>query len=120
MACLILARGSKEWRGATQFRVEFYQALGGREPARVFIDGLHTTHPVLHALLASGLEKLRDSANHGKRLTEIVDRRARIWEVRVGRTEIARIFLVLRAEPATNYRVVGLRQAWSSPRSGET
>ncbi len=75
-----------------QFRVEFYRARDGHEPTREFIDGLRATHPALHALLVSGLGKLGDSAHHGKRLTEIVDRRARIWEVRVGRAEIARIF----------------------------
>ncbi len=47
---------------------------------------------MLFDLLTSGLTKLADSNNHGKRLTTLIDKKQRIYEVRVGRTDIARAF----------------------------
>jgi hypothetical protein len=77
---------------AVQFTVVYYRTVEGREPIRDFLDRLRSSQPILHDLLAAGLEKLADSANHHRPLTELVDRKDRIWEVRVGRTNIARIF----------------------------
>jgi len=70
----------------------YYRMEDGREPIRGFLDGLRDPAPVLYALLRSGLTKIEDSDNHRKPLTEIVDKKARIFEVRVGRTDIARAF----------------------------
>jgi len=75
-----------------RFKVVYYRMDDGREPLREFLDELRGPSPVLYALLVSGLTKIEDSDNHRKPLTEIVDRKARIFEVRVGRTDIARAF----------------------------
>jgi hypothetical protein len=64
----------------------------GHEPIREFLAELRATSPVLHDLLVSGFTKLEDNKNHGKRLTTLVDKKNRIYEVRVGRTDIARAF----------------------------
>jgi len=79
-------------RHRVRFTVVYYRMEDGREPIREFLDELRGPSPILHALLASGLTKIEDGDNHRKPLTEIVDKKARIFEVRVGRTDIARVF----------------------------
>jgi hypothetical protein len=75
-----------------QFTVVYYRMEDGHEPIREFLAELRATSPVLHDLLVSGFTKLEDNKNHGKRLTTLVDKKNRIYEVRVGRTDIARAF----------------------------
>lgn len=71
-----------------QFAVVYYRTEDGKEPVREFLAGLRRTNPILHTLLVRGMTKLEDGANHHRPLTELVDRRERIWELRVGRTDI--------------------------------
>lgn len=75
-----------------EFHITFYRADNGREPIRELLNELKQTNPKLHALLEAGLEKVRGSDRHRKRLTRLVDHENRIYELRVGGVNIARAF----------------------------
>lgn len=47
----------------------------------------------MHALVVAGLITLRDGNRHGPPLTTCVDRKDKIYELRVGHADIARAFL---------------------------
>lgn len=49
---------------------------------------------MLQKLVVSGINKLKESERHGPPLTELVGTKARIFELRVGRANIARVFFV--------------------------
>lgn len=75
-----------------EFEVVFSTDSQGRTPVLAFLEELRATQPSLHRLIVAGLSKLRDRAYHGPPLTEQIDGEAGIFELRVGRTNIARVF----------------------------
>jgi phage-related protein len=75
-----------------EYRITFYESEDGRRPVVDFLEELRTKNPVLRKLLLAGLEKLRRRVNHGEPLTKPVSGSLGILELRVGRTDIARIF----------------------------
>lgn len=75
-----------------QFEVLFYADEQGRSPAIEFLERLRSDDPTLHRLVVAGLQKLTDRHYHGPPLTEQVDGSHGIFELRVGRANIARVF----------------------------
>ena len=73
-----------------KFGVIRYAAAQGDEPITDFLISLRAEQPVLHDLVVAALLRLEDRAWHGPPHTEQVDRD--IYEVRVGRQNIARVF----------------------------
>ena len=74
------------------FDVQFYAGADGSQPIVDFLEELRTTSPALHKLLVAGLVRLKDSGRHGPPLTEMVDTKHDILELRVGDANIARAF----------------------------
>lgn len=79
-----------------EFTVRFYQSQDGTEPMKTCLDDLRTTDPILHKLLVAGFKKIRDQSYHGPPLTELVDSKHNIFELRVGSANIARAFFFFR------------------------
>jgi hypothetical protein len=77
---------------AVEFRVTFYRTEQADAPLVGFLEHLRQTQPSLHRLVTAGLTKLRQSDYHGPPLTKQVDEELGILELRVGRTDIARVF----------------------------
>jgi phage-related protein len=79
-----------------QFIVRFYEDVAESKPVLDFLSELKTKEPILHKLLIAGIRKLGDSERHGPPLTALVDRDHDILELRVGSTNIARVFFFFR------------------------
>lgn len=79
-----------------EFKLRYYNTPGGSIPVEEFLQSLRTSEKVLHKLLVAGLKKLRDSQNHGPPLTSWADRKQKIYELRVGGVNIARVFFFFR------------------------
>jgi len=79
-----------------KFTVKPYFTRDGEQPVFTFLADLKKTQPALAKLLEAGIRKLGDRANHGPPLTEEVDHKNGILEVRVGHTNIARAFFFFR------------------------
>lgn len=75
-----------------EFRVCFYATATGDKPIIEWLSELKCQQPTLHALVVAGLSKLRDRNRHGPPLTTCVDRKDKIYELRVGHANIARAF----------------------------
>ncbi len=75
-----------------EYRITFSTMSGGSQSVVDWLDALRKTDPILEKLIISGLEKLRNSERHGPPLTKAVDYTTGIYELRVGRTNIARAF----------------------------
>lgn len=75
-----------------EYRVTFYSPVREPKPLARWLRDLRVTRPVLGDLVVSGLEKLRNGDHHRKPLVEMVDPANRIYEMRVGRANIARVF----------------------------
>jgi len=75
-----------------EFDVRFYQTASGDKPAEIWLSVLKSTQPMLERLIVTGLEKLNNSERHGPPLTTQVDAANQIFELRVGSTNIARVF----------------------------
>lgn len=75
-----------------EYRITFYETRSGTQPVAEWLDALRATAPVLEKLVVSGLAKLRNSERHGPPLTQAVDAANGIYELRVGKTNIARVF----------------------------
>ena len=75
-----------------EFRVIFYEDESGNKPVADFLESLRTANPALHKLVTAGLLKLKNRANHGPPLTASIHRSLGMMEMRVGRTDIARVF----------------------------
>lgn len=82
--------------GKVEFRITFYTTPDGQQPVADWLAELRRTQPMLEKLISKGLEKLRDSRRHGPPLTAQVDPERGIFELRVGRTNIARVFFYFR------------------------
>lgn len=80
------------------YRVSFYTTEDDAQPVVEFLETLRASQPVLHKLVVSGISKLKDSERHGPPLTELVDAKARVFELRVGRANIARVFFFLHGQ----------------------
>jgi len=57
-----------------------------------WLEVLRKSEPILEKLAISGLEKLRNSERHGPPLTKGIDDTNGLFELRVGKTNIARVF----------------------------
>jgi phage-related protein len=79
------------------FEVVFYSTSAGEEPVSDLLDDLRSTQPTLHKLLTAKITLLEDSRWHGPPHTEQVDPVNGIFELRVGRRDIARVFFYFRA-----------------------
>ncbi|MBA2453584.1 MAG: type II toxin-antitoxin system RelE/ParE family toxin [Chloroflexia bacterium] len=79
-----------------RFEVEFYVDDRGDVPMRDFLESLRTSQPILYRLATDDLLKLADSHFHGPPLTQQVDSSHGIYELRVGRADIARVFFFFR------------------------
>jgi hypothetical protein len=77
-----------------RYRVTFYSTADGEQPMVAFLEDLRATQPILHKLVVAGIAKLEESQRHGPPLTVLVDSNARIYELRVGRANIARVFFL--------------------------
>lgn len=75
-----------------QYSVEFYVDPSGEKPVATFVAELRTKQPDLHRVVKAGIRKLRDRKYHRPPLTKQVDPDHGIYELRVGRKDIARVF----------------------------
>jgi phage-related protein len=79
-----------------QFSVRFYYDQKGNKPVSVFLEGLRKQDSILHKLVVAGIKKLETSERHGPPLTELVDKKYEIFELRIGDKNIARVFFFFR------------------------
>jgi phage-related protein len=79
-----------------QFSVRFYFDADGNKPMIAFLEDLRKQDRILHKLVVSGIKKLEMSEKHGPPLTELVDQKHDIFELRIGDKNIARVFFFFR------------------------
>src|SRR5215831_5838970 len=79
-----------------QFSVRFYYDADGNKPVLVFLEDLRTKDRILHKLVVAGMKKVELSERHGPPLTELVDKKYDIFELRIGDKNIARVFFFFR------------------------
>ncbi len=79
-----------------EFRITFYETVDGMRPIVDWLAELRAVDPVLEKLVVSGLGKLRNSERHGPPLTEAIVAVPGMYELRVGRANIARVFFFFR------------------------
>ena len=73
-----------------QFSVRFYHDAHGNKPVLAFLEDLRKQNHILHKLVVVGIKKLEASERHGPPLTQLVDQRDMLFELRVGDKNIAR------------------------------
>ncbi|MGI9059331.1 MAG: type II toxin-antitoxin system RelE/ParE family toxin [Ktedonobacteraceae bacterium] len=78
------------------FSVRFYYDANGNKPILTFLENLRKQDSILHKLVVAGIKKLEMSERHGPPLTELVDQKHDIFELRIGDKNIARVFLFFR------------------------
>lgn len=78
-----------------EYRVVFYSTEDGGKPVLEFLEGLRGRNNALHKLVTAGLRKLKNRDNHGPPLTAAIQGSSLI-ELRVGRSDIARVFFYFR------------------------
>ena len=79
-----------------EYRVTFYRTEEGEKPVAEFVESLKGKNDALHKLVTAGIRKLKNRDNHGPPLTAPVHGSPSIMELRVGRTDIARVFFFFR------------------------
>lgn len=79
-----------------EYRVIFYSTMEGEKPVVAFLESLRGKNEALHKLVTAGLVKLKNRDNHGPPLTAAVHGSSSLMELRVGRTDIARVFFFFR------------------------
>jgi phage-related protein len=79
-----------------QFSVRFYYDADGNKPVTTFLEDLSKQDRILHKLVVAGIKKLEMSERHGPPLTELVDKKYAIFELRIGDKNIARVFFFFR------------------------
>lgn len=79
-----------------QFSVRFYYDTDGNKPVTAFLEDLRKQDRILHKLVVAGIKKLEMSERHGPPLTELVDKKYGIFELRIGDKNIARVFFFFR------------------------
>lgn len=72
--------------------MRFYYDSDGDKPVAAFLEDLRLTHPELYNLVRVGIKKLENRQYHRPPLTELVDPDYKIYELRVGGANIARVF----------------------------
>ena len=75
-----------------EYRIVFYATEAGEKPMLDFLESLRGRNDVLHKLVTAGLLKLKHRDNHGPPLTAAIRGAPSLYELRVGRTDIARVF----------------------------
>lgn len=75
-----------------EYRITFYETEEGEKPVVEFLDELRATNDVLHKLVTAGIRKLKHRDNHGAPLTIAIRGSLGMMEMRVGRTDIVRVF----------------------------
>jgi hypothetical protein len=81
-----------------QFSVRFYATVDDDKPLAVFLRSLRSAQPILHAQVVRAIKRIEHSEYHGPPLTELVDPERSIYELRVGRADIARVFFFFRPD----------------------
>ncbi len=79
-----------------QFSVRFYYDTSGNKPVIAFLKEVRKQDRILHKLVVAGIKKLEMSERHGPPLTELVDQKYDIFELRIGDKNIARVFFFFR------------------------
>ena len=79
-----------------QFSVRFYYDAGGYKPVMAFLEDLRKQDKILHKLVVAGIKKLEMSERHGPPLTDLVDQKYDLFELRIGDRNIARVFFFFR------------------------
>jgi hypothetical protein len=79
-----------------QFSVRFYDDALGNKPVLAFLEDLRKQDRILHKLVVAGVKKLEMSERHGPPLTQLVDQKYDIFELRIGDKNIARVFFFFR------------------------
>jgi hypothetical protein len=79
-----------------EYRVVFYATEDGGKPVAAFLEELRGKHGVLHKLVTAGLVKLKHRDNHGPPPTAPIQGSPGLFELRVGRSDIARVFFFFR------------------------
>ena len=79
-----------------EYRIVFYATEAGEKPMLEFLESLRGRNDVLHKLVTAGLLKLKHRDNHGPPLTAAIRGASSLYELRVGRTDIARVFFFFR------------------------
>lgn len=75
-----------------EYQVVFYATESGDKPMVDFLESLRGKNDPLHKLVTAGLGKLRLRDNHGPPLTSPIHGSPGLYGLRVGRTDIARVF----------------------------
>ena len=79
-----------------QFSVRFYYDAEGNKPVLAFLEDLRKQDRILHKLVVAGIKKLETSERHRPPLTQLVDQKYDIFELRIGDKNIARVFFFFR------------------------
>jgi hypothetical protein len=79
-----------------EYRIVFYATEDGEKPLVAFLESLRGRNDPLHKLVVAGLRKLKNRDNHGPPLTASIQGSSSLMELRVGRTDIARVFFFFR------------------------
>lgn len=79
-----------------EYRILFYSAEEGEKPVAGFLEALRGRNNVLHKLVVAGPRKLKHRDYHGPPLTASIQGSSSLMELRVGRTDIARVFFFFR------------------------
>jgi phage-related protein len=75
-----------------QFSVRFYYDADRNKPVLTFLEDLRKQDRILHKLVVAGIKKLEASERHGPPLTQLIDQKDALFELRVGDKNIARVF----------------------------
>jgi phage-related protein len=75
-----------------RFDVTFYETADGKKPMVEFLNDVRKSQPTIHSLLVAGIKKLEDDRYLRPPLTKLVDATWKIYELRVGSANIARVF----------------------------
>jgi hypothetical protein len=61
--------------------VRFYSDADGNKPVVTFLEDLRRKNSILHRLVVTGIRKLEMTERHGPPLTELVDKKYKIFEL---------------------------------------
>jgi phage-related protein len=70
----------------------FYYDGDGNKPVLTFLEDVRKQDRILHKLVAAGIKKLETSERHGPPLTQLIDQKDALFELRIGDKNIARVF----------------------------
>src|SRR5260370_10552745 len=81
-----------------QFSVRLYDDADSSKPIVTFLDDLRKQASILLKLVVAGIKKLETSERHGPPLTQLVDQKHDLFELRIGDKNIARVFFFFRQD----------------------